>query len=391
MSATADALLESLIRFPSVSDRSNRDVSQWIADRLSERGFSIEWLEYKDNNEVEKVNVIGRRGPDADGGLAYFGHSDVVPAVRWQGPTENRPELASHQHPDEAAFLPTRTNQRIYGRGACDMKGSLASMLAAADQIPASEQRAPLTYVCTADEEIGFAGARQVAAASQTFQKLRDEQPLGIIGEPTLLQVVHAHKGIAGYRFISHGHAAHSSSRDGLNANLAMVPLLAEIHRLYELSETDPQYRNMNFDPPTLSWNFGVSDGATAVNITPAESQAWVFFRPMPGVDGEPLVRSLLAKAESLGIEIRTASGSPPVWVEPNDKAIQKMCKLTGCSEPKTVCYGTDGGQFTDLKQLLVMGPGAIAQAHTVDEWIDLSQLERGTEIYADCIRQWCC
>ncbi len=378
---SAAEALKHLVRFPSVSETSNVAVSDWLETHLHYLGFTTERVEYEDPRGVAKSNVIGRRGPPAAagrGGLAYFAHSDVVPVAGWNGPGSGQP------------FEPTLQDDRIYARGACDIKGSLAAMLAAAGRIAAEQQTAPLTLVCTADEEVGFAGAKQVVAHSARFRQLVAEQPLGIIGEPTSLEVVYAHKGISGFRVISRGRAAHSSTRDGRNANLAMVPMLNEIKQLYDRSESDPQLRHPAFNPPTLTWNFGVSDHAEAVNVTPAESRAWVCFRPMPGCDGQSLVDAARARAESLGLDFEWLFGGPPLWGEPARPSIDQLLKLSGTDEAKTVCYGTDGGYFSELEDLVVWGPGAIAQAHTSDEWIALDQLTRGTDLYEQAIRHWC-
>lgn len=392
----AESVLRRLVQFPSVSHTSNVAITDWVDQQMQQFGFITERVDYRDQHGVTKSNVIGRRAPakvaPADGaaadgananrsrggGLAYFAHTDVVPVDGWNGPGEADPFQATWQH------------ERMFGRGACDMKGSLACMLTAASRIERSQQVAPLTIVCTADEEVGFEGAKQVVAQSRFFRDLVAEQPLGIIGEPTRLEVVYAHKGIDGFRVISRGRAAHSSTRDGLNANLAMVPMLNEIKRLYDRSESEPQFRNEQFDPPTLTWNFGVSDHAQAVNITPAESRAWVCFRPMPGVDGKELVEQAKRTAESLGLHFEPLYGGPPLWGEAERPSIHELLRMTGGREAKTVCYATDGGYFSELGNLVVCGPGDIAQAHTSDEWISLEQLQRGTDVYEQAVRHWC-
>jgi len=138
-----------------------------------------------------------------------------------------------------------------------------------------------------------------------------------------------------------------------------------------------------------LSWNFGVSDGAKAVNITPARSRAWVCYRPMPGVSGQDLIDLVDERCQELGIEFETLSGSGPLWTDPDDEHVQTLCELTGTS-PRTVCFGTDGGLLTELQHRVVCGPGDIAQAHTHDEWISMQQVRRGIDLYHRCIKQWC-
>ena len=136
---------------------------------------------------------------------------------------------------------------------------------------------------CTADEEVGYVGAREVAKHSKLYREMVDGNANGIIGEPTMLEVVYAHKGTYGFKAISRGKAAHSSTTSGLNANLAMIPFLAEMKKIHDETMTDPQWQHDEFDPPIISWNIGINDHTAAVNITPPQSICTVYFRPMPG------------------------------------------------------------------------------------------------------------
>lgn len=371
-------LLQKLIAYPSVSSTSNRKIADEVSDRLESLGFSVEQTCYLDDNQVEKVNLVGKRSPTSPAphipGLAYFCHLDVVPVNGWTGPGGD-------------PFNGVIQSDRLYGRGSCDMKGSLVAMMQAAADVHPSEQSGPLWIVCTADEEIGFGGARHLVNHSQAYREIVDHQPLAIIGEPTELSVVHAHKGIIGLQIVSRGRAAHSGTSDGFNANLAMVPMLQTLLELHELTESDSAYADPRFHPPGLSWNFGVSDGCTAVNVTPGESVAWVSLRPMPEIDGEDLIQQVRERAESLGLIFRRIESGPPLWVDPAAECVQRMCQLAG-GEPRTVCYGTDGGEFGNLQNRIVFGPGNIAQAHTTDEWISLEQLRRGVQQYRAVIRR---
>ena len=373
-------LLESLIRFPSVSSTSNVDITVHIEAVLDRLGFSLSRCDYRDARGVEKANLIATRAPAAGkssgAGIAYFCHTDVVPADDWSGPG--------------GPFDPVVTDDRIYGRGSCDMKGSLVAMLSAISRIDAASQTAPIHVICTADEEVAFVGAKHIVAHSQDYRDLVTSQPVAIIGEPTRCEVVHAHKGIFVFRIISRGRAAHSSTRDGVNANLAMVPMLVELLRLHDWSENDPSLQDGRFDPPTLSWNFGFTDHAKASNIVPARSEAWVSLRTMPTIDGETLVAAAAEKAKELGLEFKREKGGGYVWIEPDAPVIREMCEVAKCEHPKTVCYGTDGGEFTQLKRMVICGPGDIAQAHTSDEFITKAQLDQGIEIYSAAIHRWC-
>lgn len=384
----AQHTLEHLIRFASPSEVSNEAVTHWVEARLRELGFATEVTCYLDRHGVQKFNVVGYRHPgDAAqappsaaagaGGLAYFAHTDVVPADVWEGPG--------------GPYDPQVSDGRLYGRGSCDMKGSLAAMLAAVRRVAQHDQQTPIWVACTADEEIGFGGAKHLRQESEYFRRLVEAQPRGIVGEPTRMRVVHAHKGITGFTLKSLGRAAHSSTRAGLNAYRAMVPVLQELLEIDELTRSDATLQDERFDPPTLSWNFGVSAGASAINVTPGKATAWGSLRPMPSVDGLALIERVRHAAHRCGVQFETYEGGDPLWCEPDDAWVQQMCEWMGSATPLTASYCTDAGQFTELEALVVCGPGDIAQAHTTDEFIELEQLALGVDLYERVLRAVCC
>jgi acetylornithine deacetylase len=366
-----------MVAFDSTSRVSNVDVSDYVEHALRKLEFDIERIEYDDDNGVRKANVVGKKG-SGKGGVAYFGHTDVVPADDWA-------------FPDSGAFEPAENDGRLYGRGSCDMKGSVACMLAAVEQLSGRTLREPIYVTCTADEEVGYGGANQLVARSELYREIVADQSRGIIGEPTRLKVVHAHKGGIVMTATSHGRASHSSTREGLNANLAMIPFLAEMKEIHDETESNPSWQNNEFDPPTVSFNIGINDFTYAVNITPPKSVSSVYFRPMPGTDSEALIQRVQQAADKFGIELIVRRYGEPMYIESSSPFIQEMLQLTDNESARTVSYGTDGGVFTDMKKLVVFGPGDIAQAHTVDEWIELEQLEKGTSAYAKLIENWCC
>lgn len=366
-----------LCSFESTSVLSNVPVTDCVEDHLRSLGFLTERLGYTDQNGVEKACVVGRKGP-AKGGMAYFGHTDVVPADPW----------FTNEH---GPFEPTVVGDRLYGRGTCDMKGSVACMLAAASRFSANELKKPVYVTCTSDEEIGYGGAAVVAQQSELFQEMVEAGANGIIGEPTLLEVVYAHKGVCGFSATSKGKAAHSSTREGLNANLAMIPFLVEMKAIHDETESDPSWQNDEFDPPTVSWNILVSDHTKAVNITPPQSICQVYFRHMPGQDPDVLLERVQKAADENGLELKVRIKGNPLRVDPDSAFVQEVVQLAGREKARTVSYGTDGAMLGALKKLIVFGPGDIAQAHTHDEFIALDQLEKGTEMYANLIRHWCC
>jgi acetylornithine deacetylase len=365
-----------LVAFDSTSSRSNAAVSDRVEEELRRLGFATERVEYADRSGVRKVNVLGKLG-EGNGGLAYFAHTDVVPADSW----------FTDEH---GPFTPAVKDGRLYGRGSADMKGSLASMLAAASRFSARELKAPLYVTATADEEVGYAGALEVAARSRLYREMVQGRSRGIIGEPTRLEVVHAHKATIGFVATSRGRAAHSSTREGLNANLAMIPFLVEMKRIHDETESDPAWRHDAFDPPTVSWNIGINDHTRAVKITAPQSICTVYFRVMPGQDAGTLLERARRAAAGCGLEFEVTVSGEPLWVDPESDFVREALELAGKDAPRTVAYGTDANAFGSLERLIVLGPGDIAQAHTHDEWIALAELERGTDLYARMIERWC-
>lgn len=365
-----------LVAVPSISATTNQDAADIVLSALQRDGFETERLAYEDPNRVRKVCIVGRKGK-GNGGLAYFAHTDVVPAESWS--------ISAH-----GPFVPTVRDGKLYGRGSCDMKGSLAAFVAAAARVPAHELISPIYVVATADEEIGFHGARHVVDQSELYRELVGGGARALVGEPTELQVVYAHKGGYGIRVTSRGRAAHSSTREGINANLAMIPFLQEMKQIHDETMTDPRWLHQEFEPPWISWNIGINDHTAAVNITPPQSVCTIAFRPMPGQDPELLIERARRAAERQGLEFQVTWRLPPLYTDPESPFIHELLELTGTTRPHTVAFGTDGSMFSEIPRIAVCGPGSIRQAHTDDEWLSLEQLERGVDLYQQGIRRWC-
>lgn len=368
--------LRELIAFPSVSSESNVAVTDQAEDWLRRLGFDTERVNYTDARGVLKSNVVGRRGPSSGTGLAWFGHTDVVPAASWN-------------HPGAGPWSAEISDGRVYGRGSCDMKGPVACMLAAAASINAP-LHAPLWIVLTADEEIGMHGARHVASASRMYREIVETRSRAIIGEPTCLRVVHAHKGGRTLRAVSRGRAAHSSTGLGINANFALIPFLQEAALVNQQMQHAPEWRDDRFTPPTPTMNLLITDPNTASNITSPRSECTLYFRPMPGQQSEGVVQRLRECAERHGLEFDVLFSGEPLFTPPDAPFVRELLQLSGGTTPETVAYGTDGGVLTELSCPVVFGPGDIAQAHTDDEWISLEQLELGTRLYLRAIERWC-
>ena len=366
-----------MVAFPSVSSTTNVDVSRWVENQLQLRGFETEWIAYTDSNGIAKACVSGQKGPALGRGLAYFCHSDVVPVDTWN-------------FPDSDPWALFEKHGRVYGRGSCDMKGSLVCMLSAIDAIGDTPLIAPLNVVCTADEEVGLQGARRVVAESAMYRDIVGRQSRAIIGEPTLLNVVHAHKGGRSMKIKSQGIAAHSSTGKGLNANFAMIPFLLDMVELCQRVEGDLDWQDDRYDPPTINLNLGINDHNSAINITSAQSICTIYFRTMPAIDADALVAEIKASAERHHLDFEMMFQGNPLFTNPDSRFIEELLKLTGKTVSQTVSYGTDGSCFTELNDIAVLGPGDIRQAHTDDEWIDVQQLKQGALVYEKLIRNWC-
>ncbi len=369
-------LTEDLVRFPSVSSRSNVEVSDYVADILSQHRFEIERIDYLDPAGVTKSNLIAKRGV-GQGGIAYLAHTDVVPADDWV------PEV-------DEAFRPKRTGDRLYGRGTCDMKGSLAAALTAMQLVDESRQQAPLYFVVTADEEAGMEGAQIIRRDSQMFRSMTDTGCVGIVGEPTCLNVIYSHKGTLVLTIRSEGKSAHSSSRNGVNANDKLFRILPELSGIRDNCESNLRYHNSLFDPPTLSWNWVIRNEPFAANVTTGLAELRIFIRPMPDVDHEQIVQQVSALVENHGLILRKSAGTMPLTGNPESAFVRGMLDITGTQKPLTACYATDGGVLQDLREIVVCGPGDIAQAHCNDEWVSVGQLGQAVEVYRRAFERFC-
>ena len=365
-----------LIRFGSVSYLSNGPVTDYAESVLQDLGCETERIEYMDGG-VLKANVFGRFGDAGVGGLAYFGHTDVVPVDDWS--------IAEH-----GPFEPVVRDGRLYGRGSTDMKGSIACMFAALRSLKGQSFKHPVYISCSSDEELDHRGAIEIAERSRLYRELIEGDACGIVGEPTSLDVVYAHKGGVQIVVTSHGKAAHSSTREGLNANLAMIPFLQDLKTIYETTESDQSLMDTEFDPPTVCMNIGINDHTKAINITAPQSVCTACFRPMPGTDVDSIVSQIRNAAEAHGVEFRLRNQNPPFRRDPVGDYVKQSVELTGGRPARTVAYGSEAGNYDELENLIVLGPGDIAQAHKSDEWIALEQLDEGQRVYSSMIRQFC-
>ena len=161
--------------------------------------------------------------------------------------------------------------------------------------------------------------------------------------------------------------------------------------KINELALSAKRYRNDEFKPAHSEWSISINDHNVAMNITPVESVCRIGYRLMPGVDVTPLIERTKKCARAHGLKCTISHMGQPLYTPLDAPLVKTALKIAGKSKPRTVPYGTDGIAFcTRMKQLIVIGPGDIAQAHTVDEWIELAQLRCGVDVYGRFIDHVC-
>jgi acetylornithine deacetylase len=368
-------IAQELISYPSASLTSNVEVTRHTGKLLKKLGFKVEEIPFVDVNGIDKLSIVARLGKGT-GGLSLMSHNDVVPARAEDGWTTD-------------PFFGRVNKGKLYGRGSCDMKGPLAASICAAARFNPADLKAPLFIVVTADEEIQARGAREVTARSKLFDQARDGY--GIICEPTKLRVVHAHKGSLSMIITGKGRAAHTSTLKGINANIQMIPFLSDMKKIYDQVLTSKRYRNDEFNPPHSEWSIGINDYNVATNMCPVRSVCTVNYRPMPGVDVESLIEKTRKSAEKYDLDFQVIHTGDPLYTPTDSDLVRTALKLTRKRKASTVPYGTDGMSFFQkMKKMVVLGPGDIAQAHTVDEWIELKELHQGVDLYTRFIDHVC-
>ena len=353
-------ILERLVGFPSVVGTPNGEIVAWIRHYLKSHGIAATELP---GPEGDRSNLFATIGPVEVPGYILSGPMDVVPAAEagWSSdPFRLRAEA-----------------DRLYGRGSTDMKGFLAAVLAAVPALAATRLRRPIHLAFSYDEEAGCRGVPHMIARLPELCA----RPLGaIIGEPSNMRAIRAHKGKAAARLTVRGRSGHSSRPDqGLNAIHAMTGVLAcanvEAARL-----THGPFEDV-FEPPYSSLQVGTLKGGQAVNIIPDTCEAEFEARAISGVDPAVLLAPLQAAAEALpqlGFEVewRELSAYPALSLAADAPLARLLGELTGIEPLAAVSYGTEAGLFQRAGiDAIICGPGDIARAHRPDEFILASEL----------------
>lgn len=375
-------ILQQLIAVPSVNPMGEdlsgpeyfeQGMTRWLVDFFQQLGVPYEVQEVSDG----RCNVIARLETSPAAPTVMFdAHQDTVPVV---GMTIE-------------PFQPVLKEGRLYGRGACDVKGGMAAMLAAFARL-AREQPAGSANVimsCTCDEEYTATGARHLARSwQQGGSRVATPPDVCIVAEPTDLNVIVAHRGVIRWKIRTIGRACHSSRpEEGHNAIYDMAQVIHALQRYaHELPARVGKHRLCG--PPTLS--VGKIAGGTSVNIVPHQCEIEIDRRTIPGEDSQRVLRELEiylreqtdAHFEMLPPWIDADSLSDDLNQELADRLLHHIQAISGPRERQGAWYGTNASCFS-VKGVpaVVYGPGSIAQAHTADEWIEVEQLHQACETY---------
>jgi acetylornithine deacetylase len=363
-------LLNALIGFATVSRDSNLELVVFIRDYLQALGVQSE-LFY--NAERTKANLFATIGPNDRGGIVLSGHTDVVP-IDGQAWTVD-------------PFRLTACNDRLYGRGTADMKGFIASVLAAVPEFLERPLKVPVHLAFSYDEEVGCLGVRPMLA---DLEKRPHRPRLCLIGEPTGLKPVLGHKGKLAMRCHVKGAACHSAYAPyGVNAIQYAARL---VNRLEEIGEAlaQPEHHDSRFDPPFSTVQTGLIKGGRALNIVPSECEFDFEVRALPGFDAQvvsdklqtyaqtELLPKMRAVQRDTDIRLQALSAYPALATEADSEAAQLLALLTDAAEFGTVAFGTEGGLFEQAGiPTVVCGPGSMDQGHKPDEFVTLEQLAR--------------
>jgi acetylornithine deacetylase len=367
--ADAKELLARLVAFDTTSHKSNIPLIEFVEHYLSRHGIDSVRVPTADG---QKASLFATIGPSGVGGIALSGHTDVVPVAGQQWNSD--------------PFTLVERDARLYGRGACDMKGFLACVLALVPAFVARQLRVPIHIAFSYDEEVGCTGVRpMITELGKSLVMPR----MVLVGEPTTMTVVDAHKGPMRWKVALTGKAAHSSMPQlGVNAITYAGRLLGELERMeQELKALPP---NPRFDPPYTSLQVTEIDGGTASNIVPLPCWFGWEIRRLPGFDGMALdqrLRTFAAEhclaemqraAPETSITIDIVNEVPAFAADAKSGIVPLALKLAGQNDTFAVCYATEASLFEKGgAPSIVIGPGNIAQAHTANEFLEVAELDK--------------
>jgi acetylornithine deacetylase len=374
--ARALPILERLVAFDTTSHLSNLALIEWVESYLAAAGLESRRIASPDGR---KANLLASLGPAVEGGVVLSGHTDVVP-VAGQAWTSDPFELAER-------------GGRLFGRGSADMKGFIALALAAVPDLIEAGLARPLHLAFSYDEETGCFGA---PAMIEVIARELPRPALVVVGEPTSMEVVSGHKGVAVWRVTVTGREAHSAQTHlGVSAIMVAARLMGALAELAERLErgADPA---SPFLPKHPTLTIGKVEGGTAGNILARHCAFQFDLRGLPDDASRrelapvfDLARRLdaeiKARAPEGGVAVEQLADVPPLRSDPTGAAEAFVRRLAGDNGPARVAsFASEAGQFQAAGLPAVLcGPGSIDQAHQPDEYVDLTQMQRGAAFMA--------
>ncbi len=359
-------MITKLVGFDTVSRNSNLQLIHYIRDYLGSHGVQSHLV---GNSEGTKANLFATVGPNVEGGIVLSGHTDVVPV--------------DGQPWDTDPFTIEQKDGRLYGRGTCDMKAFSAVALSMVPDMLKKGLKRPVHFALSYDEEIGCFGAPSMIDRLVTDIA---KPSAVIVGEPTSMRPIVAHKGIAALRTTIIGHEAHSSQvQRGVSAVTTAARLITFIDDMMagNKASADPDCR---FEPPYTTLHVGVVHGGTAINIISRECSFIWDIRALPGDDwrkyldrfqeyADTLLPAMQAISPASAITTEIMADAPPLQ-DQGGPAQDLIFKLCGHTHGDVVPYAAEAGQFQERGFSVVLcGPGSIDQAHQPNEYIDISQV----------------
>ncbi len=362
--------LRDLIHYDTTSRHSNLELLHHIQQQLDALNIPYQ-LSF--NSDKSKANLFATIGDPTNPGLVLSGHTDVVPVdgQDWTGDP----------------FCLREHDQRLYGRGSCDMKGFIAVCLTMAASFQAAALPIPIHFAFSYDEEIGCLGVRDLIS---DLDKLAVRPLACIVGEPTSMQVVSAHKGMLDTHCRIQGCAGHSSLPDqGVNSIFVASRLINRIQEMaLEIKQKGPF--DARFNPPYSTLHVGKVYGGTAVNIIPEHCEFEYEIRNIPTQDPREISTQLehYAREELLPVMQSVSEQTEIHWDTraffpgldtPESASLNEWMRtvLNTDQTPGAVSYGTEAGLFSEIGiETIVCGPGSIEQAHRPDEYVEVAQIQ---------------
>jgi acetylornithine deacetylase len=365
-------LVKALIAFDTTSRDSNLALIDFAEELLKRAGARCRRSYDAGGTKANLFATIGPAGEkgEMDGGYVLSGHTDVVPV--------------DGQDWSSDPFRPEVRDGLLYGRGACDMKGFVGVALALAPQMAKAELKRPIHFALSYDEEVGCAGA---SGLLDDLKEQNIKPALAIIGEPTMMKLVGAHKGGAKLVTRCCGREGHSSApHKGANAVMMAGAFVTLLDSVQDELATD---RDGRFDPPFSTVQATVIHGGTAVNILAREAEVTWEYRFLPDRDPARIVERVRSRADAELLPRYRARAAearfdtslhahyPGLVMDEGSPAILLARELTGANRVEAVAYGTEAGHFQRYGiPAVICGPGSIEQAHRPDEFVALSELQ---------------